>query len=351
MLDHRPHTDKYFLRTNQILKTIGLNPVVSIVVFARGTGKVAGLDETVALIRNHAPQAKIWKTKSQDFTDKQPLIVINAPVQDIVELETVYLGILSDALSRANGYTPPSMQDVATKFKALKDIYNEIPMIYFGARHYHYSLDKQIAKAALDNGAVQTSTDEGSTNIGQEGVGTMPHLLPILLASKYGKKNATLKAAQLFDTHISHDVPRITLTDTFNKEITDSLAVAEYFQQRKHSVRIDTCSECTPEGSDNGNGVTLDSVKRLREELDNHNYEKCSIFLSGGFGDEAKARKFADAHIKFKQKSGRDLFEGVGVGEISKGVFCTADVFMVEDRPLSKAGRQFAVDINEMSQQ
>ena len=84
------------------------------------------------------------------------------------------------------------MKHQKEKFERLAEIYRDIPITYFGARHYHWSLDKMIAGAALEGGAVQTSSDIGSSNIGLKGAGTTPHFLTIVLASMYGKEKATL---------------------------------------------------------------------------------------------------------------------------------------------------------------
>jgi len=331
------YTDKYFTRTRLILEKEGLNPKISMVVFARGGGKVAGLAKTASLVKDCA-QAKVYITAKKEFSDMMPLMLIKARAQDIIELETIYLGVLSDELSRANGFSRPEPESVRKKFEELKSIYRGIPITYFGARHYHYSLDKEIAAAALDGGAIQTSTDEGSSNINRQGVGTMPHLLPIILARYHGKANATLKSAELFDRYIDKQVPRIVLVDTFAKEITDSLAVAEYFKGRC-MVRIDTNSESVGEGQSE-KGVTPGLVNAVRKALDME-YRNTGIFLSGGFGDEAKAMLFMKAYDKYMQATGRKLFEGVGIGAVTDGVFCTADCIEVDGHGISKAGRAF----------
>ena len=159
---HVPYTDKYFLRTNEILKKAGINPVIGVKVFCRGEGPAAGLDDAVDVLRKYSDleQAggEVWVTDKKEFADNEPLMIIRGPAQSIVELETLYLGVLSHALSTAVGIEAPEPKEVTHKLKRLKDIYMDIPIIYFGARHYHWSLDKEIAGAALKGGAAQTST-------------------------------------------------------------------------------------------------------------------------------------------------------------------------------------------------
>jgi len=355
---HRPYTDKYFLRTGEILKKEEINPQIAMKVFCRGNGPVAGLDEAVAVLKKYSSLeeegGEVWVTGKKDFSGNEPLMIIKGPVLSFVELETMYLGVLSAAISEALGIAPPDVKQAMNKIKRLKDIYMDIPIIYFGARHYHWSIDKELAGAALKAGAAQTSTDVGSSNIGQKGVGTTPHLLTILLASIYGVENATLKTAQLFDKHIPLEVPRVTLVDTFNREISDGLAVAGYFGIRKNAFRIDTCGENIGEngslfnglkekdpGYRTGTGVTIETAENLRTALIEAGFAaNTDIFLSSGFGNEEKAAAFVKANNEFKNKTGFSLFSSVGIGEISEARFCTADIYEVSGKPLAKTGRE-----------
>jgi nicotinate phosphoribosyltransferase len=181
--DHRPYTDKYFPRANEILRREGINPRIGMKVFTRGEGKVAGLEEAVEVLRKYSDledSGEVWVTKNGVYREKDPLMIIKGPVRSLIELETIYLGVISNAISEAAGINPPDTDEIREKLRRLKEIYQDIPITHFGARHYHWSLDKEIAKAALEGGAVQTSTDIGSSNIGKEGVGTTPHILTLV---------------------------------------------------------------------------------------------------------------------------------------------------------------------------
>ena len=74
--DHRLYTDKYFLRANHILIHVGLNPRVSMKVFARGEGKITGLEDAVDVL-----------LKYSDLKDAEK-----------IEFKNIY-PILSDSLS------------------------------------------------------------------------------------------------------------------------------------------------------------------------------------------------------------------------------------------------------------
>jgi nicotinate phosphoribosyltransferase len=356
LLNYKHYTDKYFLRTNEILKREGLNPIVGMKVFTRGEGSIVNLNEAVEFVKANAKGASVWVTNRHTYRTKEPLMIIRGPIQSFIELETVYLGILSYELSRTAGILPPNAYQIGSKMSRLKNIYGKKPILYFGARHYHWQFDKGIAKVALKNGAVQTSTDIGSANIGKQGVGTTPHVLTIVLAHKYGRENATLKTAELFDKHMAKEIPKVTLVDTFNKEITDSLKVAEYFGERKNSLRIDTCGENVGEDGSSydgekekdpgfkiGTGVTIELVANVRKALIEAGYgDSTDIVLSSGFGNEDKARIFTKADKDFKEMTGYDLFSSVGIGEVSEARFCTADIFEVEGEPFSKTGREIS---------
>ena len=52
---HEPYTDKYFLRSNQVLKGEGMNPYVKMQVFIRkGPGRVYGIEEAVAILDKYS---------------------------------------------------------------------------------------------------------------------------------------------------------------------------------------------------------------------------------------------------------------------------------------------------------
>ncbi len=357
---HLPYTDKYFIRTRRILEKENINPRVSLNVFTRGSGAVAGLEEAVAIFQKYSDlkhqKGELWITNKKTYSPAEPLMIIKGPVQSLVELETIYLGVISQAISRAAGYAPPEPKQIKEKLQRLKGIYGDIPIIYFGARHYHWSLDEKIAAAALEGGAVQTSTDIGSSNIHLKGAGTTPHLLTIVLASVYGKEKATLKTAECFDKHMPPEIPRVTLVDTFNREITDGLAVARYFGTRKNALRVDTCGENIGQSGSpyqgkkqpdptyqTGTGVSIQVVVNLKKQLIKEGFgQTTGIFLSSGFGNETKAQAFMDAHNRFKAETGLPLFQGLGIGEVSTARFCTADIFQVQDKPIAKTGREAA---------
>jgi nicotinate phosphoribosyltransferase len=339
---HEQYADKYFLRSKQILQEDEVNPFVRMQVFIRkGPGTLAGIDEAVAILdkysdlREHGGVIRSLPEGST-YGPGETVMTIDAPLQDIIDLETMYLGVISAETTLASGGTQPSLKDIEARTREIVELCGDRPVMYFGARHWRYDKDKAIAKAAFKGGAKLCSTDVGASVIGEKGVGTIPHALVLAYGS-------TLEAAKAFDKYIDPDVPRVVLVDTFNKEITDTLECAEALDGRLSAVRLDTCGENVAElasPSDSrkfygGTGVTIDAAYQLRTALDAAGYSDVKIVLSSGFGNVEKVRAFVEA----EKELGVRLFDSVGVGGLYTANFATADIVRLDGEPFSKAGR------------
>jgi nicotinate phosphoribosyltransferase len=370
--DHTRYTDKYFIRTRKILEAEDINPNVSIKVFTRNDGVMAdeAVDRITEMFDRYVPDndVTIYAWGDEEFEQKEPLLIIEGPAQEVVELETIYLGELSHALTIKNGLNAPDPESFGENVQKAVDVYNSIgiPLLYFGARHYHWSLDKELAGQALDNGAVQTSTDIGSSNIGKNGVGTTPHFLTLVLSHEFSQENTTLKTAQLFHKHMPEDVPRTILVDTFNQEIEDAIDVLDWFNNKGYfqdegnvvKFRIDTCGENVMQGGlptgemyFGGNGVTRSGVWNFRSQLIHAGYgDVTEVILSSGFGNPVKAKAFKQSFERFKNETGRKLFHGIGAGAFDNkesNYHCTADIFAVNDVPVAKTGREQGIGVME----
>jgi nicotinate phosphoribosyltransferase len=352
--NHEPFTDKYFLRSSQILEEEGLDPEIAVKVFARGEGPVAGLDEAQAIIEEYSDTSEIeaYATRNQEFETKDPLMVLKGPAQELVELETMYLGAISHGLTEAHPeHDTVDPEEFGENVGEVAEIY-DVPLLEFGARHYHWSDTEDLARAAYENGATATSTDVGAATFGEEGIGTTPHALTIMLAEEYGEENATRKTAQLFDRNMPEEIPRITLVDTWNREIDDALETAEYFEGRDvdYGFRVDTCGENIAQGGvpedpeagpyETGTGVRIESVKALKDALLDNGYEDAQIVLSSGFGNPEKAEAFHQANVEYEDETGHRLFDSVGAGAFANGIHATADIYEVNGEEYSKVGRE-----------
>ncbi len=352
-MNYKKYSDKYFLRSKKILEKENINPWVKMQCFIRkGPGKIAGIDEAVQLILKHSDiQAKNGKIYALEdgvnYNSTETVMLIEAPLQSIIELETLYLGIITAETTKLNDNRVIDLKAIKENMQKIVNM-TKRPVLYFGARHWRYDEDAAISKAAFEGGAFGCSTDEGAATVGQDGLGTIPHALVLAFAGKYGKKQATLKATQAFHKHIDKAVNRIALVDTFNKEISDSLSVASELGENLFGVRLDTCGENFGEGClkkdsndfKSGRGVTVELAKNLRNALNKNGFNNVKIILSSGFANPEKVRAFIDA----EQEMGIKIFDSLGVGQLFYSRSATADIAEVDGKLLSKFGRHLKIN-------
>ncbi len=348
---HLPYTDKYFIRSRIILEREGMNPWVTVQVFFRnGPGVLHGVEEAAEVFRAYSPLAEhggrvLALPDGGVFKPLEPVMHIEAPVLDVIELETMYLGILAARTSVANGLPSPDPAAVAARAGAIRRMLPAKHLMYFGARHWHWSMEEAICQAAIRAGFDSCATDAGARAAGlAAGVGTIPHALVVVLAHFVGPAHATREAALAFDRDIEAGCPRIALVDTFNREMDDALDTARALGGRLWGVRLDTAGELVPQGGAafdgrafvTGPGVSVTGTAAVRRALDEAGFEHVNIVLSSGFGDLDKVAAFAEA----ERRRGR-LFEALGIGGLFDAWHATADIVRVQGRPLAKAGRGY----------
>jgi nicotinate phosphoribosyltransferase len=176
------------------------------------------------------------------------------------------------------------------------------------------------------------STDAQASWWGGEGVGTIPHAL---IAACGGD---TVAATRAFAHHVPADVPVTALVDFDNDSVGTSLAVARALGSRLHAVRLDTSETMVDRarfddmGDDDPRGVNPTLVHRVRDALDREGFDHVQILCSGGF-DAGKIRRFEEAGVPV---------DGYGVGSalLRGGFNFTADVVLLDGRPMAKAGRR-----------
>lgn len=377
--DFTPYSDKYFLRTHDILEAEKLNPFVRAQIFVRqGPGAAKGIDEAIAIIDKYTDLRKnggrvYALEEGATYDSRETLLVIEARIQDIIALETLYLGVISAETTKANdGIDDIDLDQARQRMKEVVDAAGGRPVTYFGARHWRYDRDAAIALAAFEGGATGASTDAGAKMGGLVGQGTIPHALENIYAWKYGRRAAVTEATRAFDRVIDPAVPRIALIDYDNREIEDTLKVARTLGDRLEAIRVDTCGENVAQGALTGpddpnaevfrdagielpevdspqarywygRGVTVTGVYALRNALDQNGFGRVKIILTSGFGDVRKVKAFVDA----EKVCGVKLFDGLGVGGIySPCRMATMDIVAVGDsldtlEPVSKVGRPY----------
>jgi len=301
-------SDIYFVRTVEILKKEGINPIATMEVFASRAGILCGIEEVKTLLEKVLPEdnRQLWAlAEGESFQRKDVVLRITAPYQSYGVYETVYLGMLA----HCSGW--------ATAARECVEAAQGIPIISFGARHVHPLIAGTMDYAAIVGGCIGCSSISGAKLAGIKPAGTMPHALIIIIGD-------TARATLIFDKYMPPDVPRIALVDTFKDEPEESVIVAQALKGKLQGVRLDTPGE--------RGRVTADLVKETRARLDLAGFKEVKIFVSGGL-DPDRIRYFLDDGAPV------DFF---GVGSYissAKPIDFTADLHDVEGKPIAKRGR------------
>jgi nicotinate phosphoribosyltransferase len=300
--------DIYFVRTIEILRQEGLNPVATMEVFGSRAGLLCGIEEVKALLDEVLPKdnREVWALAEGDsISTKEVVLRIKAPYQSYGIYETAIIGTLANC----SGWATAARECVTAA--------GEIPVISFGARHVHPSVAGVMDYAAMIGGCTGCSSISGARLAGITASGTMPHALIIIVGD-------TVAATLLFDKNMPPGVPRVSLVDTFKDEAEESLRVAAALGDKLQAVRLDTPGE--------RGRVTPDLVKEVRARLDQAGFKKVGIFVSGGLDPD---------RIKLFRESGAPV-DGFGIGSYISGarpIDFTADLHEVEGRPIAKRGR------------
>lgn len=348
------YADRYFLRSAATLVHDGRNPVVRMQVFAKQTGIVAGVFETVRLLQTQmahdgdSAAVPFTALRIRTLMDGDPVepresvMHIDGPYRAFAHLETAALGVLA---RRSLIATNVSRTIVAAAGK---------PVIFMGARHDDWRVQTPDGYAALVGGAGSVSSNAGGAWWGEEGVGTMPHSL---IAAFDGD---VVAATLAFTRYVREHEPGIavsSLVDYRNDVIGDSLAVARAMREEfgdgvLGAVRVDTSemledramadvpdSELLP-GERRG-GVNSAIVRRLRVALDDAGFPGVGIIVSGGF-KPTKIRRFETNGVPAAAYGVGSSLLGHNNGEVDGLVTnfdYTADIVAVDGRVEHKMGR------------
>lgn len=348
------YSDRYFVLTARTIAHAGLDPVVTMQLFAKRPGVLAGMYETLRMLQTQLG-VNPRSDARYDFNDLtidtlvdgdivvpwEPVMHITGPYLAFAHLETDYLGVIARRTL------------IATNVRRVIDAANGKPVIFMGARHDDWRVQTADGFAAKVGGVASVSTDANGAWWGAGGVGTMPHSM--IAAFGGDVVRATLQFAQYCrDTGLHVDL--VSLTDYHNDVIGDSLAVARAMRDRfgdgaLWGVRIDTSerlvdrslqAEAMRSPELRLNGVCPELVRRLRSALDGEGFSYVRIGVSGGF-HVRKIERFETEHVPVD-------FYGVGssllghnngdVDGLTNNFDFTADIVRVDGRAESKTGRQ-----------
>jgi nicotinate phosphoribosyltransferase len=302
--------DVYFARAEKILEREGVDPVVTMEVFARAAGVLCGIDEAKTLLAtvldDDLTEVTIEAFDDGDvFAPKEVVLRIEARYRRFGLYETAILGMLA----QSTGW--------ATAARECVEAAAPQPVISFGARHVHPDITDVLDYAAIVGGCVGASTPAGARLAGLAPTGTMPHSLVLIFGD-------TVRAAEAFDRDLDPAVPRIVLIDTFKDEAEEALRVAEALGERLYGIRLDTPSE--------RGRVTTDLVKEVRARLDQAGFGHVTITVSGGLNPERIGY--------FKEQAAP--VDSFAVGSYISGatpIDFTGDIKEIDGRPIAKRGR------------
>jgi nicotinate phosphoribosyltransferase len=303
--------DVYFARAESILAREGMDPIVTMEVFARQDAVLCGIDEAKNLIGHVLAECDPSETRIEALDDgdrigpKEVVLRIHARYRRFGLYETAILGMLA----QSTGW--------ATAARECVDVASPAPVISFGARHVHPDITDVLDYASIVGGCVGASTPAGARLAGLAPTGTMPHALVLIFGD-------TVEAALAFDRDLDAEVARIVLVDTFKDEAEEALRVAHALGDRLYGIRLDTPAE--------RGRVTADLVKEIRARLDQEGYDHVKIVVSGGLNPE----RIAYFH---EQGAAVDSF---AVGSYISGatpIDFTGDIKEIDGRPIAKRGR------------
>jgi nicotinate phosphoribosyltransferase len=356
------YSDAYFNHTKALLEASDRHPQVLMQVFARRrqTAVLGGIDEAIAILRECSGRTLTgggwelgWEAlevralyEGDAISELEPVLTIAGDYGLFAHLETVYLGCLARRTAIMSNVSDV-VESAAGK-----------PIFYFPARHDHWLVQTGDGWAAHVAGAIGVSTDAQASWWGGRGIGTVPHSL---IAAFGGD---TVAAARAFADRYADEMNITVLVDFDNDSLGTALAVAEALETRLWGVRLDTggtlidrtlsdeagpetvaaaeraaaagpeepaAARALPADVKDLGGVSPQLVLRVREALDAAGFSQVRIVASGGFSvDRIKAFERAGVPV--------DAY-GVGSALLTGRVDFTADVVVVDGRPVAKVGR------------
>jgi len=329
------YSDAYFVYTKQLLEAEGHHPRVTMQAFQKHDSVLGGIDEAIAILKTcsgHAEngewiagwdELEVYALHEGDrIAPRETVLTIEGDYSLFTHLETVYLGCLARRSL--------IMRNVLEVVEAA----NGKQIFYFPARHDHWLVQTGDGWSAHVAGAIGVSTDAQASWWGGRGIGTVPHGL---IAAYDGD---TVAAAEKFADHFHGEMNITVLVDFENDSVRTALDVANALGPRLWGVRLDTSEQLVDRslldemGGFTPTGVNPRLVEKVREALDLAGHQNVRIVASGGFTAQ-RIQEFEAAGVPV------DAY-GVGSSLIRGENDFTADVVLVEGRPVAKVGRTYS---------
>jgi len=293
------YTDSYFARARITCAHAGNNRRVVYQVFQRGNAVLCGVRYAMELLEQTGPEVEVQGLADGDrIAPLESVLHLHGPVQELVELETIYLGLLS------------RMTRVATNVRAVVEAANGKPVLFFPARFDTPEVQEYDGYAAKIGGAAGASTGAGAAPFGAAAVGTVPHAL--IGAFKGDTVAATLALAEA-----TSDRPIWSLVDFENDSARTAVEVYKALKERGLAlagIRLDTAAglvdEAVKHAGQKFTGVNPLLVEIVRKRLDEAGGKSVKVAVSGGFNPQ-KIREFERAGARVDVYAvGENAFQG-----------------------------------------
>jgi nicotinate phosphoribosyltransferase len=346
-------SDRYFVRTSATLAHARRDPEVTLQVFAKKGGVLAGVFEALRLLQTQladgyrADQLTVDTLREGDAINAEgsesweTVMHVTGPYRAFGHLETPLLGVLA------------RRSLVATNTRAVVEAAAGKPVIFMAPRHDDWRVQTPDGYAAQVGGARSVSSDAAGAWWGARGVGTMPHAM--IAAFGGDTVEATLAFARYLRAH-EPDVQVMSLVDYDNNAVRTSLEVAramraEFGPGSLAAVRVDTSERLIDEsligdpevwGRASLTGVNAHLVRKMRAALDADGFTEVGIVVSGGFKPD-KIRRFEAAGVPASAYGvGSSLLgHSDGSGGLLSDFDFTADVVRLDGAEAGKVGRSF----------
>lgn len=346
-------SDRYFVRTANTLRHAGLDPVITMQVFAKRKGVLAGVYEALRLLQTQLAPGYDFKELEIDTLlegdeinqggedDWEPVMHVTGRYGGFAHLETPLLGVLA------------RRSLVASNTRRVVGAAGGKPIIFMAPRHDDWRVQTPDGYAAVVGGAESVSSDAAGAWWGAQGVGTMPHAM---IAAFGGD---TVAATLAFARYLRDEEPQVqvmSLVDYQNDAIGTSLAVAravreEFGDNVLTGVRVDTSERLIDEsligdpevwGRAKLTGVNAYLVHKLRAALDAEGFGYVGIVVSGGFTpDKISAFEKEGVPVSAYGVGSSLLGHSRGESGLLTEFDFTADLVKVDGKAEGKVGRTY----------
>jgi nicotinate phosphoribosyltransferase len=324
------YTDAYFNFARETLLADGRHPRVVMQIFQKKHALLGGMDEAIAILKLCSDD---WDSLTvhalfdgDEIAPWETVMTIEGDYTLFAHLETCYLGVLARRTL------------ISTNVRRVVEAARGKPIIFMPARHDHHRVQTGDGYAAHVAGAmigfpIGVTTEAQASWWGGRGLGTVPHAL----IGAYGGN--TVLAASKFAEWAPEGLNVVVLVDFENDSVRTALEVARALGTRLWGVRLDTSRTLVDRslwdemGEFDPRGVNDRLVRKVRNALDEHGFERVRIVASGGF-DAERIAAFEDEGVPV------DSY-GVGSALIQGENDFTADVVLTDGLPSAKVGRSF----------